>query len=208
MLRITPWLLAVLLTGSCLAQEEELETPEIRYMLRGYFYAGTSIKDPNALGGFGSSDNLPREAPAELLRDGELRLLVQPDQEVAFSGKYRGMRVFLLNGTDAPAEFAASDSRLSIVQEARDSEGVWKPIEYLPSSWCGNSYHKVFLAPGTCWEFAAPRFDGAFETELRFRLEREAGDLVSNTFPGRIHPEQFEVKRPYEAQGLMDPYED
>ncbi len=206
-MRIAIITLLTLCAGACLAQDEP-ETVDIRYMLRGYFYAGTAIEDEQALGGFGSSDNLPVEAPRELLSEGRITLVVQLDEDVRFAGKYRGLRVLLLNGKDEVVPFAASDSRLSIVQEARAEDGTWKPIEYLPSSWCGNSYHRVFLAPGQCWRFVAPRCEGEVEPELRFRLEHEDGAIVSESFRGSINPEQFEVQRPYNPQGLMDPYSD
>lgn len=199
--------LVALLTVPVLAQDT-LETVDIRFMLRGYFYAGSNIQDERALGGFGSSNNLPRAAPRELVEEGQLRLCVLPEEEVPFLEKYRGLRVVLVNGRDEVVSFEASDSRLSIVQEARAADGSWQAVEYLPSSWCGNSYHRVFLAPGECWEFAAPRFQGELETELRFRLPRKDGDLVSEAFAGSVNPEQFTVRREYQPQGLMDPYQD
>ena len=47
----------------------------------------------------------------------------------------------------------------------------------MPRSWCGNSYHTIFLEPGECWEVAAPRYAGAEPTELRFRLTMKLGDF-------------------------------
>jgi len=79
--------------------------------------------------------------------------------------------VFLVNTTKEQVTFSASDSRLYIVQEALDRDSKWKPIEYLPSSWCGNSYHHVFLGANEYWEFAAARYTGEFKTRLRFRLD-------------------------------------
>jgi hypothetical protein len=86
---------------------------------------------------------------AELGREGQLALVALPGTAVAFAEEYRGMRLLLVNRTKVEAEFPASDSRLSIIQEAQDSEGNWKAIEYLPSSWCGNSYHRVFSPSGS-----------------------------------------------------------
>jgi hypothetical protein len=97
------------------------------------------------------------------------------------------------------------------VQEALDRDGKWKPIEYLPSSWCGNSYHTVFLAANEYWEFTAARFTGKFKTKLRFRLDHqkpgaEDATIYSNEFEGGVNPKQFTVQKEYKPAGLMDPY--
>jgi hypothetical protein len=92
-----------------------------------------------------------------------------------------------------------------------DLDGKWKPVEYLPSSWCGNSYHSVFLGPNEFWEFAAAKLNGTIKTKLRFRLQmssdkQKAGHIYSNEFDGSINPKQFTVQKDYTPAGLMDPY--
>lgn len=118
------------------------------------------------------------------------------------------MRLLLVNGTDDTVAFDACDSRLSIIQEAKDESGEWRAIEYLPRSWCGNSYHRVLLSSGESWAFPAPRYDGALTTNLRFRLMDEGGEtlLVSNEFKGKINTEQFELKQSFTPDAVMDPY--
>lgn len=180
---------------------------EVAWMTRGYCYAGSRVEDGDAPGGFGPSDNFPRrietraaaEAPA-------VYLLAQPDVVTDFGGR-PGMRLVLVNPTGETVAFDAQDSRLSIQQEARDEGGAWRPIESLPSSWCGNSYHRVMLGSDEFWEFAALRFRGSFATELRFRMVlRDGSELVSNVFVGSVNPEQFSVPQTYQPAGLMDPY--
>jgi hypothetical protein len=118
-----------------------------------------------------------------------------------------GMRVTLVNQTRDLLAFPASDSRLAIVQEAQDSAGTWKPIEYLPSSWCGNSHHRVFLAPNHFWTFPAPRYQGTILTKLRFAMVLADGSqLHSNVFDGSVNPEQFTVKQGHAATNVMDSY--
>ena len=116
--------------------------------------------------------------------------------------------MILANDTGRRIAFPASDSRLSIVREALDPEGVWKPVEYLPSSWCGNSYHRVFLTDGKIWSFVAPVYRGSFETRMRFRLRAEDGQIYSNEFAGSVNLDQFSVRQGHEATSLMDPYVD
>lgn len=191
---------------------KSLENLNIDFMLRGYFYAGSRIEDKNALGGFGPSENFPKAINSKLnLPQGKISLIALPDEETVFAGKYKGIKLLLVNATGQKTQFSASDSRLNIVQEALDSDGKWKPVEYLPSSWCGNSYHTVFLGANEYWEFTAARFTGKFKTKLRFRLDErrsknETTAIYSNEFEGGINKEQFTNQRPYNPSGIMDPY--
>jgi hypothetical protein len=170
----------------------QLEPARFDVMLPGYCSAGSTIPDEEALGGFGASENLPRTLhPADNRQPGELSLLALPDVGGAFDGKYEGLVLLLVNASGAPVAFDASDSRLSIVQEARAADGTWKPIEYLPRSWCGNSYHRVTLPDQHYWQFVAPRYSGTFPTMLRFRLDRPNQPLLSNSFAGSVNDAQF-----------------
>lgn len=47
--------------------------------------------------------------------------------------------MYVVNNTTNKITFNAQDSRLYMKMQAKDSAGEWKDIEYLPSSWCGNS---------------------------------------------------------------------
>jgi hypothetical protein len=181
-------------------------------MMRGYFCAGSRIVDKQALGGFGTSENFPKAIEARIAagRAG-VSLIAKPGEPAIFWGKYKGLKVLLVNTTNGQVGFAASDSRLSIVQEALDKSGKWKPIEYLPSSWCGNSYHTVFLGPNEYWEFAAPRYTGKIKTKLRFRLDwqspgTEKVTIYSNVFQGSVNPHQFTMQQGHSPTSIMDPY--
>jgi hypothetical protein len=180
---------------------------EAREMLRGYCFAGSAIRDQHALGGFGPSDNVPKR----VLRFVEARglyLLAQPTIETRF-GAQPGMRVVLVNGTSEVLSFSACDSRIDLVQEARDESGRWRPIEYLPRSWCGNSYHRVFLPPREFWQFPAPRYRGPIATRLRFALTlSDKSRVVSNEFEGSVFLDQFSKKQGHNPNGLMDPYDE
>lgn len=189
-----------------------LEDLNIDFMLRGYFYAGSQIKDENALGGFGISDNFPQSIKSDInAPQKKISLIALPDEETVFSGKYKGIKLLLVNATNEKAAFSASDSRLYIVQEALDADGKWKPVEYLPSSWCGNSYHVVYLGANEYWEFSAARFTGKIKTKMRFRLTRDSpaadkNPIYSNEFDGSINKKQFTEQKPYNPSGIMDPY--
>ncbi len=186
---------------------EKLLPVNVRHMLWGYCHAGCRIKDNDAPGGYWASDNFPNTfEPKDPLRKGSVYLTVDPVTMIPFAEKYKGIALRLVNGTDERVAFRASDSRLSIVQEACDETGEWREIEYLPQSWCGNSYHRVFLDPGQCWTFAAPRYEGSVKTKLRFKLSIDNDAIYSEEFDGSINPEQFSVKHAQTPTDLMDPY--
>jgi hypothetical protein len=203
----------LLFTAAGLAQSQRLQDINVNFMLRGYFFAGSRIADNNALGGFGSSDNLPKPIDSSVsIPDGDISVIAYPDQVVAFGSKYRGVRVILANTTDEKVALSASDSRLYMVQEAIDIDGKWKPVEYLPSSWCGNSYHTVFLPSHEYWEFAAAHYTGKRPTKFRIKLsitdpaDQKTTTILSNEFEGSVNPKQFTVQQGHEPKSIMDPY--
>jgi hypothetical protein len=179
---------------------------ETKALTRGHYHVHSQRVDKDALGGFGKSTN-----EAHLVRQprqAALYLLAEPDVVLPL-GKASGMRLQLVNGTDNELSFGASDSLLHIVQQAKDTDGHWREIEYFPQSWCGNSYHTVYLKPDHAWQFAVPRYRGPQPATLRFALQLDDGTtLYSNEFAGSIHPEQFSVKVERRAEGIMDPYVD
>lgn len=184
---------------------------DVPFMARGYFFASSKID--HGLGGNGTFDNPPRANTALVNVPGGrsgLYVAVLPDSVVPFEKAYDGVRVLVVNESLMPVPFQAQDSRLSIIHEAKDEHGDWKPIEFLPSSWCGNSYHTLTLPAGQHWEFAAPHYAGTFATTLRVKVV--AGEhqheqvLYSNEFAGRINPTQFTDQQPVTATNIMDPY--
>jgi len=130
-----------------------------------------------------------RAAPA-----GKLSLIALPEEPLGFEGR-KGFRVILANRTRANGDFEGQDMRINVVREALDPAGRWRAVEDLRDSFCGNSYHRLYLPPGRYWSFAAPVYRGAFPTRMRFVLEQEGLRLVSNEFAGAVNLEQFTVKR-------------
>ena len=123
-----------------------LKPVDIDYMLRGYFYAGSPLSE--GLGGNATSDNLPRQSTELPFPGGGtwpqgLHLRAFPEEQRTFDG-HDGLRVVIVNASGAPIGFDAQDGRIDVVQEAFH-DGEWKPVEYLPGSSCGNSYHTLTL---------------------------------------------------------------
>jgi hypothetical protein len=198
----------------------------IDYMNRGYFYANYNYTGHPAE----SEHAEPRWVTDDKqFKPMSVNLVVYPDDhEVDFFRVARGMRVEVANTRADTVVFNAQDSRLYMKVQAMDKDGKWRDIEYLPSSWCGNSYHTVELPPQRYWTFIAPVYEGAIPTKMRvaltlidpeaipepsrnelFRYRRDNEiTIYSNEFSGSINPAQFWRKEEYTAAGIMDPYND
>lgn len=197
-------------------QDKTSENLNIDYMNRGYFYASSPYKKELAgFGGWGSSENeFQEKLPIGNVEEGKLNVIINPKDTSKFLNTYEGMKLYIANAAPDTAYFPAQDSRLYLNLQAKDKNGEWRDIEYLPSSWCGNSYHTLFLPPDNYWEFTVPIYDGEFKTKLRAKLMYTIKDkkdnitLYSNECEGSINPGQFWRKSGYSPSGLMDPYND
>lgn len=177
-------------------------------MLRGHIYAESSIIDTAALGGFGGSDNLPKKYNDSLkMSETGFFLKIDTTKITTINNKYNGYKLFIVNKTDSIVKLDASDSRLYAIAQVF-YQGKWKPIEYLPSSWCGNSYHDVYLKQNEYWEFDIPKFKGKIKVKLRYILILGAGQyLYSNEIQTSINKGQLKNKEDYSRNGIMDPYD-
>ncbi len=188
----------------------------IDFMNRGYFYASSPyVEELAGFDGWGGSENQYQKIKnAQGFPANDLAMEVRAESKATYREQYEGMPLYLANTTTDTFFFKAQDSRLYLKLQAKNPNGEWKDIEYLPSSWCGNSYHTLFLPPGRYWEFTIPRYEGAFETQLRAELvyrkspRKKDKILYSNEFSGSVNPGQFWSIQGYTPSGLMDPYND
>lgn len=187
----------------------------IDYLYRGHFYAAsprTGVYD--GYGGWGGSGNSYHAIVETERPKTAVSIIADSESESNFFDVALGMKVYLYNTTSDTVFFSAQDSRLTMKVQAKDEKGEWTDIEYLPSSWCGNSYHTLFLPPNHYWEFDSPVFEGSFQTEMRVtayyypEFDGEAVQIFSNTYAGSVNPGQFVNKEGYECTGIMDPYDD
>lgn len=200
--------------------KERVATPKmlpalnIDFMMRGNFYAASPYSNKyNGFGGWGRSDNYAHkitkaQSPFE---SNKIQLKANPQKKKIAYGKSRGFALYLANTTPDTIVLNAEDSRLKMLIQAQDSAGAWRDITYLPSSWCGNSYHQVFLAPGEYWNFIVPVMDGEFRTKMRVLLKAPQGDgtdIISNEYEGGVNPAQFWRQDGYTPASIMDPYND
>jgi len=178
------------------------------------YYVGSKIvSGPGA----GRSTNFP-QCVTQPNRASGLYLLAQPGvvttwkQSVWESGREElkdrpGMRIALVNRTDKLVKFPALDSRLYMVLQARDPDGLWKALHSRASCDCPASRHYVYLEPDHYWEIAAPRFAGSFATKLRAALLVDEHTMIySNEFDGSINLEQLPKKRHPAMEGIVDSF--
>jgi WG repeat protein len=192
---------------------------DIDFMMRGYFYA-YSTPDDGRTGHPINMDENPVQIPLYQVPDNVLSVIIAPSINDSFAGLFTGHPIYVMNTTKDTVQFNTQDNLLYMKMQALDGKGVWKDIDYLPSSWCGNSYYQVPLAPAAYWKFVIPAFKGEIATKLRVELtyvnknqsakrSQDKGiTIYSNIIDGFINPAQFWNKRHYQVQGLMDPYLD
>lgn len=192
----------------------------IDFMNRGYFYA-YSKPHKDDIGGFGSSDNFPKRiSKSNNFQPDTLSVVVHPELKDTIFGSYNAITVYVANTTSDDICFNAQDSRLYMKVQALNTKGEWKDIEYLPSSWCGNSYHTLTLESKYFWTLLTPVYEGEFKTKFRIELKyiapkdkpdrrgKKEITIYSNEYEGSINPGQYWHKREYYPRGIMDPYND
>lgn len=186
------------------------ECLDVKFKLRGYFYAGTSQVDSTAAGGFYEAPNSPKKLISEISKfsePGQFQMVVMPEMTTKFEKGILGFKVFVINTSDRIQEVPAQDSRLYLKRQVF-YKNQWQDIEYLPSSWCGNSYHSVFIKPNEYWDFTAPCLKGKIEAKFRFELYvNDKLTLYSNAFEGSFNPKQLVKAQGYAPKGIMDPYD-
>lgn len=206
-------------------QNKALDNLNIAYMNRGYFYAYSLPEDPENIrsGGWYVDDNFPQKISDYTdIPKNKLSLRVDTNSRGTIYESYHSYPVFVLNVLDSAVSFEAQDSRLYMKVQAKDQNGAWRDIEYLPSSWCGDSYHRIELPAAHYWKLQTPIYEGGFKTKLRIALEyimseksedkysytKELEILYSNEYDGSVNLAQFWRKHDYYPASIMDPYLD
>lgn len=190
------------------------ELLNVDFMLRASCYAYES--GLTADWAKGRNKALPG-AQAKGFAKNEFGIYVNAKEQTIISGQFRGITAYVYNTKLDTFSIDVQDNRLYIVAQALNRRGEWQDVEYNPSSWCGNSYYDIKLAPDECWKFDIPIYDGDFPTMLRLKFDwtkrwtndgEEIKTIYSNTFPGKINPGQFWRKQGHTPGNLMDPYLD
>lgn len=192
-------------TWICGQHKMDLNSKHLRV---AQIYAASALIDSTAPGGFGRSYNVPQSIETRFAKQEGLFLWIDDQQLATSNSTYNQYNLYIGNKSIAVVAFVASDSRLSVVAEVYYQD-KWQAIEYLPSSWCGNSYHKVYLKPSQYWAFQVPKFTGTIATKLRYSLRLPNNTyLYSNEIATSINKEQFNKEEKPSSNNIMDPYKD
>jgi hypothetical protein len=100
--------------------------------------------------------------------------------------QYYARPVFISNSSNAEL-IVGQNSFVSIILEAIDLSGHWKPIEHLFQGRCALGLKFIILKPGQMLCVLMPVYKGSFHTKLRYRF----GRIVSTEFTGTINTSQF-----------------
>ena len=101
--------------------------------------------------------------------------------------------VFLTNETSTPLALQGQNSYLFAIQEAKDSTGIWRPIETRVMRSCTTGPWARKIMPQHFAVFLMPKYAGEFETELRVRFRNGTQILVSQSYKGSINYQQFSL---------------
>jgi hypothetical protein len=218
MVKTTITILSIFIIQFAVGQTSKgLRYLNIDFMSRGYFYAYSTPKNADGddeSGGWASSPNKPRKISKSRFPNNQLAITIDTTRIDTFANQFFGYKLFVSNTTRDTVQFDAQDSRLNMKLQAQNDKGEWQDIEYLPGSWCGNSYHTIDLEPKAYWGFTIPNYQGRFKTKIRIELEyndnvdpQQKKLVYSNVINGSINPGQFLNKEQYQSKGLMDPYD-
>lgn len=114
-----------------------------------------------------------------LNKNTELNIIAEKENISEFS-------IYIKNVSKDTLILKCQDSKLYIIQEAKNKDGDWKPIEYWSYSWCGNSDFGKAIAPEHIIRTKSKCYSGSYETEIRFKLLSDNKVYYSNVLNGTI----------------------
>lgn len=117
---------------------------------------------------------------------------IQIEKIVRASNKFR-ISLFV-NQTDSIIEIPHILRRITLIQEAKDTNGIWRPIESSSNNLlCGNTDHGMIeLKPSEYIEIFPRKYCGEFQTKMRMKLLLRNGMIYSEEYEGFINPEMFD----------------
>lgn len=101
----------------------------------------------------------------------------------------------LKNHSKVPVELHTQDGSLCLIQEALNTKGEWKPIEFFTYSSCGFGQHNIFLNENEQVRIVVRKYTGDIKTKLRLKLLTENGVIYSSEFDGHINKGQFKIPK-------------
>lgn len=143
----------------------------IDYMNRAYCFAASDNNKSSKIGDSSQGVQIARPISQGIYKSADIpEVRIDTNQQKVWGNLYKGYGFTIANPTSDTLYFEAQDNCIEVVLQAKDKDGHWNDIEYQPSSWCGNSYHTLFLAPKQRWEFIVPKYQGTVSTKIRAKL--------------------------------------
>jgi hypothetical protein len=103
--------------------------------------------------------------------------------------------IYIINKTSRNKYFPGKDSYAFGIQEAVDTNGIWRPIEGRGFDFCGNGYWNLRVGPNESLVLLAPKYKGNYSTKLRVRIKIGTMIYVSKGFDGYINYNQFLLEK-------------
>lgn len=130
--------------------------------------------------------------------------LLTSEDSIRIKRAYQKFRIcYFANYTDTIISIPTLINRIDIIQEAKDTNGIWRPIEVINGYiGCGTGvFGNIILNPKEFIEIYTPKYCGGFFTKLRMKLQVSGDVVISNEYEGFINTQQFDIsnliKRPY-----------
>jgi hypothetical protein len=118
--------------------------------------------------------------------------------------------IYVVNQTPSMKTFTGKDDHVYAIQEALDSNQVWRPIEARGYEFCGNGSWDLKIHPGEFAVVLIHKYKGNYKTKLRVRLAVNLNTYVSAPFEGTIDYKQFYLDREegyYYSELIEDKYD-
>lgn len=132
---------------------------------------------------------------------------IENEQQRQFNAKttnqaiFKGYPVYLVNLSDTTIRIRHRKYQVPLVQEALDTDGLWKPIETLFSLPPGvkvTNYSGISpLKSGEMMVSSIYNYKGQFQTMLRVKIMIEKTPYYSQPFKGSINHSQLTSKKTY-----------
>lgn len=125
----------------------------------------------------------------------QLKLGHRPQIRGLYDGEDKAhFPLYIINETNSTKYLFGAPSNVSTLIEAKDKEGVWRPIEYRNIIGCLTGTGFIKIHPKEFCVLAIPSFKGGFKTQIRVKLKNQHSILISNTVQGYINEAQFKFK--------------
>ena len=121
-------------------------------------------------------------------------LTIEDHKKIDYASKKFRISRFA-NYTDSTILIPRILNRITLLQEALDEDGIWRPIESSDDNlFCGNTDHGLIeLKSGESIEIYIRKYCGEFQTKLRMKLLTKNEVFVSEEYVGYVNLEQFDL---------------